>query len=371
MTTDTKTAGLYVHIPFCAGKCVYCDFYSMRAGEETKEKYFEKICGDIKKSPYVFDTVYIGGGTPSQLGAERLSAVAECARKTPDAEVTAECNPSDTGREEIPFDFGLLRASGVNRISMGLQSADDGERRLLGRRSGRDEVSRAVERASRAGIENISLDLMLGIPSQTPESLERSLEFCVNSGAKHISAYMLKVEPGTFLAEHPERFSLPDDDSTADMYLQTADYLTSKGFVHYEISNFALPGYESRHNLKYWQGGDYLGLGPAAHSMIDGRRFYYERDIEKYLDSCPPVYEGEGGGPAEYIMLSLRLSQGISFEEAEKKYGIKTEGEFRDKCAGFARAGLGECDSLGFRLNSKGFLVSSSVISSLLALIEK
>ncbi len=371
MTADSKTAGLYVHIPFCAGKCVYCDFYSMRAGEELKEKYTEKICGDIKKSPYVFDTVYIGGGTPSSLGAQRLADIVKSARIVPGAEVTAECNPSDTGREDIPFDFGILSAAGVNRISLGLQSAVDGERKLLGRRAGRDEVSRAIERASRAGIENISLDLMLGIPSQTPESLVRSLEFCVNSGAKHISAYILKVEPGTFLAEHPERFDLPDDDAAADMYLQTADYLASKGFVHYEISNFALPGYESRHNLKYWKGEDYLGLGPAAHSMIGGKRFYYERDIEKYLASPQPVYEGEGGGAQEYIMLSLRLGQGILFEEAEKKYGIKTDGEFREKCLEFARAGLGECDSLGFRLNSKGFLVSNSVISSLLYLLEK
>ncbi len=369
MTADKKPLGLYVHIPFCAGKCIYCDFYSFRPGEESKEKYIEKICGDIKKSPYVFDTVYIGGGTPSYIGASALAGIIDCARVTPGAEITVECNPSDTGRKDTPFDFAALRSAGVNRISMGLQSAVDSERKALGRRAGRDEVLRAIERAHSAGIDNISLDLMLGIPSQTPETLRESLEFCVSSGAKHISAYILKIEEGTFLSEHTERYDIPGDDDAADMYLQTSDYLTGAGFVHYEISNFALPGYESRHNLKYWQGKDYLGIGPAAHSMIDGKRFYYERSIEKYLDGCPAVYEGEGNTAEEYLMLSLRLSPGFSLAEYEKKSGIKPGGKFTEKCREFARAGLAEFDGDTLRLNPRGFLVSNSIISSLMNLL--
>lgn len=369
MTADKKTAGLYVHIPFCAGKCIYCDFYSFRPGEELKEKYIEKICGDIKKSPYVFDTVYLGGGTPSFIGAESLAKIIRCADAAPGAEITVECNPSDTGRKDTPFDFAALKDAGVNRISMGLQSAVDSERKALGRRAGRDEVSRAAERAVSAGIDNISLDLMLGIPSQTPDSLTESLEFCVSSGAKHISAYILKIEEGTFLSEHTERYDIPDEDSAADMYLMTSEYLTAAGFTHYEISNFSLPGYESRHNLKYWQGKDYLGLGPAAHSMIDGRRYYYERSIDKYLAGCPAVCDGEGGTADEFLMLSLRLSSGFSISEYEKRFSTPPGEKFKEKCQEFASSGLAEFDGDTLRLNPKGFLVSNSIISSLMNLI--
>ncbi len=369
MTTDKSPVGLYVHIPFCAGKCIYCDFYSFRPDEETVNKYIEKICGDIKKSPYVFDTVYLGGGTPSYIGEKRLAGIINSAEKTAQAEITVECNPSDTGKIDRNFDFGILADAGVNRISMGLQSAVDAERKALGRRAGKKEVSRAIERASRAGINNISLDLMLGIPSQTAESLETSLEYCISAGAKHISAYILKVEDGTFLANHRERYAIPDDDSAAEFYLQAADYLVSKGFSHYEISNFSLPGYESSHNLKYWKGKDYLGLGPAAHSMIDGRRFYYDSDINKYLSDSPAVYEDEGGGPEEYLMLSLRLVEGFSLEEFENRYGIKPGKKFTDKCREYSDAGLGFFDGRVFRLNQRGFLVSNSIISSLLCLL--
>lgn len=370
MTADNKTAGLYVHIPFCSGKCVYCDFYSFRPDEETKEKYIEKICGDIKKSPYVFDTVYIGGGTPSFMGEKALAKIVSCAETTRGAEVTVECNPYDTGRKDKAFDFSLLSQAGVNRISLGLQSAVDSERRALGRRAGSGEALRAIERACAAGIENISLDLMLGIPFQTARSLEASLEFCVSSGAKHISAYILKIEPGTFLASNPEKFTLPDDDTAADFYLKASEYLESKGFSHYEISNFALPGFESRHNLKYWTGKDYLGLGPSAHSLINGKRYYYPRSTEEYLRSSAPVSDGEGGGAQEYLMLSLRLSRGISLNELKKEYGVDADEKFTAECRKFASAGLAEFDGERLRLNSKGFLVSNSVISSLLCLID-
>ncbi len=365
MTADKKTVGLYVHIPFCRSKCPYCDFYSFFPRPETVDRYIEKICSDIKDSPYRFDTVYIGGGTPSFIGEERIARIVSSADIAENDEITVECNPSDTGNPDKEFDFSVLKSAGVNRISMGLQSAVDSERKALGRRAGKDEVSRALERSVKSGIDNISLDLMLGIPGQTEKSLRESLDFCISSGAKHISAYILKIEDGTFFGKNREKIILPDDDETADLYLAASEALKSAGFAHYEISNFALPGYESRHNLKYWRSEEYLGLGPAAHSFIGGRRFYFERDIEKYITGAGPVDDGEGGGEREYIMLALRLSEGIAFEKYSEKYGKELSGDFKNRCGFYASYGFGILTSGCFSLTEKGFLISNSIISDL------
>ncbi|MBR5113576.1 MAG: radical SAM family heme chaperone HemW [Clostridia bacterium] len=365
MTADKKTVGLYIHIPFCRSKCPYCDFYSFFPRPETIDRYVDKICADIANLPLGFDTVYLGGGTPSFIGEDRIASIIESAKAVKNAEITVECNPSDTGNAERAFDFSRLKDAGVNRISMGLQSAVNTERKALGRRAGRDEVSRAVERCYKAGIDNVSLDLMLGIPGQTEESISESIDFCISSGAKHISAYILKIEEETYFSRNKEKLNLPSDDETADLYLLTAEKLKSAGFGHYEISNFALPGYESRHNLKYWHCEEYLGLGPAAHSFIDGRRFYYEKDVEKYISGCLPVDDGDGGNEREYIMLTLRLSEGIVFQKyAGKLDNILGEG-FIKRCRFYADSGFGTLTESGFSLNEKGFLISNSIISDL------
>ncbi|MBR6360310.1 MAG: radical SAM family heme chaperone HemW, partial [Clostridia bacterium] len=341
MTADKKTVGLYVHIPFCRSKCPYCDFYSFFPRPETVDRYVEKVCADIKDSPYRFDTVYIGGGTPSFIGEERITSIIKSADFTENAEITVECNPSDTGNTDKEFDFTALKNAGVNRISMGLQSAVDSERKSLGRKAGKDEVSRALERAMKSGIDNISLDLMLGIPGQSEKSLRESVDFCISSGAKHISAYILKIEDGTFFGKNRDRIILPDDDETADFYLAASGMLKSAGYKHYEISNFALPGFESRHNLKYWHSEEYLGLGPAAHSFIDGRRFYFDRDIEKYISGAAPVDDGEGGSEYEYIMLALRLSEGIVFEKYAGIFRKELSGRFKERCGFYTSGGFG------------------------------
>lgn len=372
MTDNTKTPiGLYLHIPFCKGKCPYCDFYSFYPDESTVDAYTDALCREISKTGRCFDTVYFGGGTPSLLGAERVSRILGLVTVTENAEITLECNPSDTGSADSGFDFAAVAAAGVNRISMGLQSAVNSERRALGRRAGREDVERAVDRISAAGINNVSLDLMLGIPGQTAESLEESIEFCAGSGASHISAYILKIEEGTPFYRKKDELVLPDEDETCELYLQTVRSLREKGFAQYEISNFAKPGFESRHNLKYWNCEEYLGIGAAAHSFVDGRRFFYSRSAASFINGVPPVDDGNGGDPEEYIMLALRLTEGLSEEKYVSKFGKELPDSFRKKSGFFAGKGLMKTEKGCYSLTEEGFLLSNSVICELIEALEK
>ncbi len=363
---NMKPIGLYLHIPFCNGKCPYCDFYSITPSGNIIDKYTDALCREIDKTDYIFDTVYFGGGTPSQLGSDNIAKIMSRIIRTEDCEATLECNPSDTGRESSCFDFEKVAASGINRISMGLQSANNSERASLGRKSGCKEVETSIERIHSAGINNISLDLMLGIPDQTAESLENSIAFCKNSGAKHISAYMLKIEEGTPFYKKKDLLDLPDEDKTCDFYLQTVSRLSECGFNQYEISNFSLPGYESKHNLKYWHCEEYLGLGASAHSFVNGKRFYYERSINDFINGVLPVDDGEGGDEEEYIMLCLRLSEGLNFKKFESRFGHSVSEKIFTKAKELKKHGLLTVDENKIALTVKGFLVSNSVISTLL-----
>ncbi len=361
-----KPIGLYLHIPFCNGKCPYCDFYSLTPSGNIISEYTNAICREIDKTDRIFDTVYFGGGTPSQLGSDNIAEIMKHINRTPDCEVTLECNPSDTGRKNSAFDFAKVAASGINRISMGLQSANNNERASLGRKSGCKEVETSINRIHSAGINNISLDLMLGIPNQTAESLENSISFCKNSEAKHVSAYMLKIEEGTPFFKKKNLLELPDEDKTCDFYLQTISSLSEYGFGQYEISNFALPGFESRHNLKYWHCEEYLGIGASAHSFVDGRRFYYERSIDKFIKGIPPVDDGTGGDEEEYIMLNLRLSEGLNFKKFKNRFGHPVSDKLIKKATELKKYGLLTVDENRISLTVNGFLVSNSVISNLL-----
>ena len=366
MITDKKPIGLYIHIPFCKSKCPYCDFYSFVPKDNIKERYIESLKRHLNESNLLFDTVYFGGGTPSLLGSTALADILNNVNRTNDCEITVECNPSDVGTENNNFSFEKLKDAGVNRISMGLQSAVDDERKKLGRISGKNEVLRAIEKSYKAGIENISLDLMIGIPDQTEESLLKSIDFCVSSGAKHISSYILKVEEGTFLQKHIDRYNLPNEDETANMYLLTTEILESKGFNQYEISNYSLKGFESKHNLKYWNLKEYLGLGPAAHSYIGGKRFYYSPDINAFIDGNNPYDDGIGGDEEEYIMLKLRLKEGIKFQEFEEKYNHKLSNDFFEYGKMLTKTGFAIIDDKHIHLTPKGFLISNSIICELI-----
>ena len=336
-------AGLYIHIPFCFSKCPYCDFYSTKYTPTAADAFAEKLGGQMQDYTGSFGTVYFGGGTPSILEPRVLTGILQAVRDhfaiDPAAEITVECNPS----KDLTGDMEQYAAAGINRVSIGMQSAVDRERFALGRRAGSGEVARTVA----AGITNISLDVMLGTPKQTPDSLEETFAFIARMQVTHISAYLLKIEPGTPFDRLQAKLALPEEDTVCQMYLQTVERLGQLGFAQYEISNFARPGYESRHNLKYWLLEPYLGLGPSAHSLWNGRRFYFDRDWI-WQD------EGPGGDREEQILLGLRLNRGIPEDWLTRDPAPYIAG-------GFMRRANGRIS-----LTPRGMLVSNTILAELL-----
>lgn len=340
-------AGLYIHIPFCFSKCPYCDFYSTKYTPTAADAFAEKLGGQMQDYTGSFDTVYFGGGTPSILEPQVLTGILQAVRDhfaiDPAAEITVECNPS----KDLTGDMEQYAAAGINRVSIGMQSAVDRERFALGRRAGSGEVARTVAAAKAAGITNISLDVMLGTPKQTLDSLEETFAFIARMQVTHISAYLLKIEPGTPFDRLQAKLALPEEDTVCQMYLQTVERLGQLGFAQYEISNFARPGYESRHNLKYWLLEPYLGLGPSAHSLWNGRRFYFDRDWI-WQD------EGPGGDREEQILLGLRLNRGIPEDWLTRDPASYIAG-------GFMRRANGRIS-----LTPRGMLVSNTILAELL-----
>ena len=361
--------GLYLHIPFCKSKCPYCDFYSFSGKDSEKNEYTKILKGRILSSIFALqrkgDTLYIGGGTPSALGAENLKILVDTCKNdflTDDAEITVECNPHGLNEDF----FRILYNSGVNRISLGLQSAIDSERRILGRLSDRNQVEKAVKMAQRVGFENITLDVMLGIPEQTEKSLKETLDFCLSLDVPHISAYMLKLEENTHFYKNQSKYNFPDDDLTADLYLQMCETLEANGIMQYEISNFAKSGFESRHNLKYWYCEEYLGLGPSAHSFLNGKRFYFDRDFVSFMNDNPPIDDGFGGDFTEYVMLNLRLVEGLSENKVFERFGHSIPKELYEKSKIFIDNGYMIKNSNGLALTRKGFLMSNSILAEIL-----
>lgn len=339
--------GLYFHIPFCRSKCPYCDFYSMKYEKALAEKHVDRLCAEIKKYSGSFDTIYFGGGTPSVLEPELIGKIIHASKTqfniSQDCEITIECNPS----KNLEKDFEKYAEFGVNRISIGMQSARNEERFALGRAAGQAEVAKAVNDARKAGITNISLDVMLGTPKQTLDSLEETFAFIDKMNVTHISAYMLKIEENTKFFEIQDRLALPDEETVCNMYLKTIKALKNLGFEQYEISNFAKPGYESRHNLKYWELDEYLGIGASAHSLWGGKRFYYDKNFNI-------IYDGIGGTEEEKIMLGLRLSKGIDKSLIKKDY------------RNFIKMGLLGENNDNIFLTKEGMLLSNTVISELI-----
>lgn len=316
-----------------------------------------------------FDTLYFGGGTPSVFGGRRLGEIIHSARKafkfSDDTEITVECNPSSVDEELA----AALNENAVNRISMGMQSAVKSERMLLGRLSEPSQVERAIRLFQRKGIDNISLDVMLGVASQTLSSLDESLSFALESGAKHISAYMLKLEEGTPLYKSRKSYVFPDEDETCQMYLHTVERLKNAGFLQYEISNFALSGKESRHNLKYWHCEEYLGIGPSAHSFFGGERFYYKRDFESFIKGTATVSDGIGGTQDEYVMLALRLCEGLNKNKFKEKFKRELPKELFDYAKQLEKSGHTIVSDDDISLTPKGFLISNYIIGKLIDLL--
>ncbi len=334
------------------------------------ERYCDKLCEHLKVAGKQLnrpaDTLYFGGGTPSLLGGERIARLVKAAKASFGhnfAEITVECNPAD----DLKHDLQLMAEVGVNRISLGVQSGSDSELKALSRRHTVEDVRRTVEYARQAGIHNISLDLMIGIPHQTAESLKASLDFLLSLDPTHISAYMLKIEPDTpFGKADLNSLDLPEDDTVSDMYLFTSEYLAEHGFEHYEISNFAKHGFRSKHNTRYWLCEEYLGLGPAAYSYLNGKRFSFERSCEQYLASPFVIADGDGGDFEEFCMLRLRLREGISFQEISERFGTEKAEALRKKAAKLSATKLILLTETAVSLTVQGFLVSNAVIGELL-----
>lgn len=361
--------GLYVHIPFCDGKCPYCDFYSLRADEKRMDDYTEAVIRSLsdysRKLNRMADTLYFGGGTPNLIGAERLSAIVAAAKSgfgLQNAEITVEVNPA----RELDRFFEEIYKAGVNRLSIGLQSASDEELKQLGRRHTAEQVSEAVAAAQQAGFHNVSLDLMLAVQGQTQQSLFNSIQFCAKQNIQHVSAYLLKIEPGTSYYRKRDELDLPNEDAASNLYLFAVRELEKAGFAQYEISNFARKDCESRHNLKYWHDEEYLGIGPAAHSFVNGKRFYYGRDLQAFLDGAEPTQDGTGGSFEEYAMLALRLNEGLTESGCQNRFGIPIPSEIAQRAKKYETNGLTVCDGNGIRFTPNGFLVSNTLIGEIL-----
>lgn len=363
--------GIYIHAPFCDGKCPYCDFYSLPVSEERMDRYTDQITKQLLlfgERNLSAPTVYFGGGTPSLLGAWRLSkildAIAKSFRLEAGAEITLEANP----RTVDEAFFSAIRKSGFNRVSIGLQSGDEQELVLLQRRHTVQSAAEAVRNARAGGFENLSVDLMLALPGQTKEVLSHSIDFAAGLEAQHVSAYILKVEEKTPFAVRYWPEDLPDEELSRELYLFMSEKLENLGYCQYEISNFSEKGYESRHNLLYWRCEEYLGFGPSAHSFYEGRRFFYPADLKLFLDGVSPVPDGAGGEFDEYAMLALRLTEGLRRIVCAKHYPKGNELydavlKNTKKCP----PGLLRADSEHISLTKEGFAISNAVIGTLLS----
>ena len=372
--------GIYIHIPFCRSRCDYCDFYSVAGREDRMDSYQKALLAHIKETAPLaqgipVDTVYLGGGTPSFFGDKRLRELLGAIQKqfqlTQDAEITLEANPDSVDVRALR----RLRKAGFNRLSLGMQSACPAELESVHRPHTVQQVDQAVAAARKAKFKNLSLDLIYGLPGQTMDSWKATVEHALSLIPQHLSCYGLKVEEGTRLAARVAAGEqLPDDDAQADLYLWTVGRLERAGLPQYEISNFAKPGMESRHNLRYWLTRPYIGFGPGAHSDFGGRRYSFVRDLDGYIDGVlrgGSLIDSEELIPrrersGEYLMLRLRTAQGIEEWEYRGTYFMDFA-PLEARLEQFCDKGWAERTAEGrWRLTPQGFLLSNQLIGDLL-----
>jgi oxygen-independent coproporphyrinogen-3 oxidase len=369
--------GLYIHIPFCAAICNYCNFNRGLLDEALKRRYVEALVSEIRRAPEAgaaIDTVFFGGGTPSLLSAGELAAILAACAETfeiqSQSEITLEANPETV----TPATLSGYRAAGINRISYGVQSFRDAELARLGRLHSADTARQAVRLARSAGFDNISLDLMLWLPGQLlPEWLE-SVEALIDVGPEHASLYLLEIYPNAPLRDEMARggFSVAPDDDAAEMYLQGLARLDAAGYVQYEISNVARPGRQSRHNLKYWQGGSWLGFGCGAHATWNGIRW---RNLSSTTDYVGRLTAGEtvridehalspGERVEEALFMGLRLTHGVDLSAIRLVYGVDVLCRYGAELSRFVDAGLLVVDGPGERLclTRQGMLLANEIM---------
>lgn len=374
-----KRLGIYIHIPFCASKCSYCDFYSLAGCDHLMPDYQNALLDHLDEAApsiknYEVDSIYFGGGTPSFYGADRLIEILNALKLNGnvrlDSEITVECNPDSISLNALK----LLRQEGVNRISLGVQASDNNLLKLIGRRHNFLQVKHAVQDARDAGFENVSLDLIYGLPSQTKNDWAETLARIIELHPEHISCYGLKLEEGTPMYEKYRNSPiLPDDDDQADMYFYAADMLERYGYKQYEISNFAAKGFESKHNLKYWNLDDYMGFGPGAHSCVGNLRYSFVKDLRQYISGVARgvsiIDEYQQIDPmeraVEYLMLGMRTSNGIS----EHDYRTRCQCDWRPihkVLLAFAEKGWTEKTGDRWHFTVPGNLISNTLINILL-----
>lgn len=378
---NDKSLGLYLHFPYCRSKCAYCDFYSI-TGCENFDRYAEALA--LHMEDYArelqgrkVDTVFFGGGTPSLLPKHNLRNLFDSLFSnldvTDDAEITMEANPATLDAAGLK----RLAAQGVNRLSIGLQSACNNELAALSRIHTFEDFEQTYQLARKAKFDNINIDLMYGIPQQTAQSFKISLNAVCELHPEHISLYGLKIEPETPFGKMQDKLELPGEDDEYAMYEYAVDTLESYGYRQYEISNFALPGYECRHNLKYWNCEEYLGLGPSAHSYLNGCRFSFVRDVEQYIlalqredsgvniiDEYYEVSEKERLG--EYVMLRLRLNDGLDTADFARRFGRDFERMYGKYLRVYVENGFMQKQDSRYSFTTKGRYVSNYILSTML-----
>ncbi len=363
-----KSSGLYIHIPFCVRKCLYCDFPSYAECDFYFEAYIDALLkeGDKYRGERV-DTVFIGGGTPTVLSPrliqKLLSGINNCFSVSDDAEFSVEANPGTVTAEKLE----ALQACGVNRISVGVQSVCDRELQALGRIHNGETALETLELVKKY-FDNVNADIMMSIPYQTRESLIKTLEAVSEKGVTHMSCYSLIIEEGTPFYKMYEKgeLSLPSEDEDREMFSEICGFLKEKGFERYEISNFAKVGKESRHNLKYWNTEDYIGVGAGAHSCINGKRFYNTSDLEQYISAPGEPEEVTeltlSERMAEYVMMALRTTQGVNFKEFKNRFKIDFKEVYFHQLEKFKQTDFVKMKENGFALTEKGFDVSNAIM---------
>jgi oxygen-independent coproporphyrinogen-3 oxidase len=380
-------SGIYIHIPFCERKCIYCDFYSVE-NLNLIDRFTESLLKEIEIfsieadffNDSIFDTIYFGGGTPSLLEPAQiekiLSKLSQSFKISSNPEITLETNPGTVDKRKL-LEFKNL---GVNRISFGVQSFFDDDLKFLGRIHTGEDAFKCVNDSFEVGFENVSIDLIFGLPGQTVEKWLENLKFAVSLNVPHISAYNLIVERGTPLHElfSLGKVQIPEDEIQAQLYERTIDFLENAGYVHYEVSNYAFEGFECRHNLKYWQYENYIGFGPSAHSFWINKRWWNFANLNKYINALDlgkiPVANfeilDEEKMIEEFIYLGLR-SKGINVARFKGKFGFEfVDGDIKDEIEELERAGYITIEDDFIKLTPKGFLLCDEIVLRLISKIK-
>ncbi|MDI9495149.1 MAG: radical SAM family heme chaperone HemW [Bacillota bacterium] len=372
-----KKLGIYIHVPFCIKKCGYCDFYSVKWDEESENSYIRSAIDEIKGyrelEDYIVDTIFIGGGTPSVIMPQNIEKLIAAVKDTftvaQNAEISMEANPNSLSQN-----LKIYKETGINRLSIGIQSLKDDILKRIGRIHNFSEALQAIDLAQKQGFDNINADVMFNIPGQTLEDITDTIYQLISKDIRHISFYSLKLEEGTqmYSLEKNKVITMPVEDLEREMYYAGRTIMEEHGLMQYEISNFAVKGYECRHNLKYWNQEEYIGIGPSAHSFMGNTRYSnpsnlkeytlssgkegFKRNIQEVMDEDELMFE--------YIMLRLRLTEGLKFAEFKNKFNRDFEETYKAQIEKLLKDNLIYLDDEGIRLTHRGMDISNYVFAS-------